>query len=179
MPTRVDGLASPLDAQLARARRESHEATVANRKRIETLYTTLDWTDKAITVIEIVTLVGTAKVLFQQTAKRLIAKGLSRAAAHSAATAFTLAHLATAAASAAVLGGVIPEVLVGAGLDEADVRAGLAVFRAFFTIVGLRGRGATGSKSIPKKACETSKETSPRRRHCRVGSHSSSHRGRA
>ena len=46
--------------------------------------------------------------------------------------------MATAAASAAVVGGVLPKVLSAAGLDEAEVRAGLAIFRAAFTILGLR-----------------------------------------
>ncbi len=159
LPDWVDGFTSPHKDALKAMRRASFAATRKKMRRTEAAYRALIWTDNVIAVIEIVTLVGSAKAVFTQAAKKMAAKGLSKAAARSAAVAYAVAHLGTAAASAAVVGGVIPRVLSAAGLDEADVRAGLVVFRAFFTIVGLRavvkssrpGRSPAGrTHALPK-----------------------------
>lgn len=161
LPDRVEGFQSPLNDKLKTARRASYEATNKKVRRTDAAYTALVWTDNVIAIIEIATLVGSAKAVFTQTAKKMAAKGLSRAAARSVAVAYTAAHLGTAAASAVVIGGVVPKVLVDAGLDEADVRAGLAVFRALFTIVGLRtvskGRPG-GAKGIGRSGRRTPAE---------------------
>ena len=79
--------------------------------------------------------------------KKALAKGLSRAAARNVTIAYGVAHLATAAASAAVLAEVVPPILSAAGLDEAEVRAGLALFRAVLTIIGARSLGKGSRKS--------------------------------
>jgi hypothetical protein len=136
LPDGVEGFTSSYDDALKAARRASFEATNKKMRRTETAYTALVWTDNVIAAIEVATLVGSAKAVFTQAAKKMAAKGLSKAAARSVAVAYTVAHVGTAAASAAVIGGVIPQVLVDAGLDEADVRAGLVVFRTFSTLVG-------------------------------------------
>lgn len=138
LPDGVHGFKSSHDDALKAARRAGFEATNKKMRRTDAAYTALVWTDNVIAAVEIATLVGSAKAVFTQAAKRLAAKGLSQAAARSVAVAYAVAHLGTAAASAAVIGGVIPKVLVDAGLDEADVRAGLAVFRTLSTLVGLR-----------------------------------------
>jgi hypothetical protein len=137
LPDGVEGFNSSHYEALKAARRASFDATNKKMRRTDAAYTALVWTDNVIAAIEIATLVGSAKAVFTQAAKKMAAKGLSRAAARSVAVAYTVAHLGTAAASAVVIGGVVPKVLVDAGLDEADVRAGLAVFRTFFTLVGL------------------------------------------
>lgn len=138
LPNRVEGLKSPFDDKLKAARRATYEATEKKRRRTDAAYVALDWADKVITAIEIVTLIGSVKVAIKKTFEKALVKGLSRAAARRVAIAYGVAQLATAAASAAVVAGLLPRVLSEAGLDEAEVRAGLAIFRALFTLVGLR-----------------------------------------
>jgi hypothetical protein len=135
---RVEGFRSPADELLKQARRAAQEATDKKVRRTDAAYTALVWTDRVITIIEIVTLVGSAKAVLEQTTKTMVAKGLSVAAARKVAMTQVVVHLATAAASAAVVGGILPKALSAAGLDEGEVRAGLAIFRAAFTILGLR-----------------------------------------
>jgi hypothetical protein len=164
LPDRVEGFKSSLDGKLKQTWQAAHEATVKKRQHTDAAYTALVWTDNVIAVIEIATLIGSAKAVFRQTVKKMVAKGLSRAAARSVAVAYTVAHLGTAAASAVVIGGVVPKVLVDAGLDEADVRAGLAVFRALFTLVGLRsvGKQRVLKKTTPRDRVGSSRSTPKR-----------------
>lgn len=158
LPSRIEGIQSPLDDKLKRSRQTSHELTVKKRQRTESAYTALVWTDNVITAIEIATLLGSTRVIFKEAFKKAVAKGLSQTAARSVAIAYAVAHIGTAAASAAVIGGLVPKVLVDAGLDEAEVRAGLAVFRSLFTIVGIR---AVGKQRVPTKQSAPDSPTSP------------------
>jgi A nuclease of the HNH/ENDO VII superfamily with conserved LHH len=138
LPNRVEGFESPQDAPLRAARRASIEATDKKQRRLHGTYTALYWTDWVITGIEIATLLGSARAAMRKTFEKALARGLSETAARNVMIAYGVAHLATAAASAAVMAEVVPPILAAAGLDEAEVRAGLALFRAVFTIVGLR-----------------------------------------
>jgi hypothetical protein len=175
LPDRVEGFKSPADELLKRARHAAGEATDRKVRRTDAAYTALVWTDRVLTIIEIATLVGSAKAVFTQTTKTMVAKGLSTAAARKVAMTQVVVHVATAAASAAAVGGVLPRVLSAAGLDEAEIRAGLAVFRAAFTILGLRAV----AKSRPGRSAAEHKTAKDYLKHVRMREGKAVEAGRA
>ena len=138
LPNRVGGFESRYDEELKTARQASFEAAAKKQRRTDMAYTALVWADRIITAIEVATLLGSAKTVVAKTFEKALAKGLSRAAARNLAIAHGVVQIATAAASAAVVANVLPDVLTAAGLDEGEVRAGLAVFIAFLTISSAR-----------------------------------------
>jgi hypothetical protein len=176
LPNRVGGFKSPFDEKLKAAQKASHAATVKKRQKTEAAYTALVWTDRVITAIEVASLIFSAKAVVTKAFEKAIAKGLSRAAARRIAIAYGVGHIATAAASAAVVGGVLPEILVAAGLNEGEVRAGLAVFTAFFTIAGVR---TTGKRRSGQGAANSDKSAKDFLKHVRMRAGKASEAGRA
>jgi hypothetical protein len=157
LPYRLPSLTSPFDAELVRAHRAADAAISGKVRRTEIAYEVVSWADFAISVVELATLVGTAKTAGKLVFQKALAKGLSLTVARSAAIGYGIAHVATAVATGAVVAGVLPPVLAYAGLNESAVRVGISVFGAFFTIVGAKSMGARPASSVP-----TFKPLSPR-----------------
>jgi contact-dependent growth inhibition (CDI) system restriction endonuclease-like protein len=158
LPTSVEGFHSTLDGQLKVEIRQSSEALRAAQGKVEGAYTTALWTDRVITVILLANVIRGILAGVMVTFEAGIAKGLAPAAARRAAIAVGISHLVIATGSATAINYVVPKILIGAGLDAADVRAGMAIFAALLTFADAvasattRPRGKTGvvnEKDLP------------------------------
>ncbi len=131
LPTRVDGFHSSLDGQLKVELRTSTEALRVAQGRVERGYTTLVWVDRAVIAAQFaLPLVAGAKVAFQEAAKR----GLSQMAALKVAIVYVLPRAAASAATGVAVGEILPRVLQGMGVDEADARAGITIFLSLIAL---------------------------------------------
>jgi hypothetical protein len=168
LPIRVEGFKSPLDAEVNAARQASLRAHEAALRRVEGLYTVIVWTDRIITAIEIVTFAGTVKVGAVKAFATAVEKGATRAAAVKAATAYVVTQVAAAAGTSAAAG-LVPPVLSYAGLNEAEVQAGMALVASIGVLAGLAARPisrrsanrAAGDDRKHRKGRQTPRPDSP------------------
>ncbi len=134
---RIEGLASPRDSSLSKARHESFEAFAKVQASLDRADAALVWTDRAI--IPVVTLAGAVTQAAQQASAAALAEGLSPTAAHRIGLAAAVSHAAASemagtADSLTVVGDLIPPAVQDANLDERAIRAGLAVFLTLATL---------------------------------------------
>ncbi len=70
--------------------------------------------------------------------EKAVAQGVSRSVAYSRALVWAAAEITVAVRAGMIVAEVVPDILKRAGLDDADVAAGLAIFAAISGLVGLR-----------------------------------------
>src|SRR5205823_4759500 len=125
LPDHVADLKSTHDGQLKAVFQRNKDDTRAAVSRIENTYRALRIADAAITAIEIASLLGTIKGAVGKIVVKELAAGATAYAARSAAIRFAVKQLLVNAAVAYGAAQIVPRVLVTAGLNEDEIRAGL------------------------------------------------------
>jgi hypothetical protein len=142
LPVRIDEFKSPLDVGMNAAHKAVKQATDAALARAERRYAIAVWTDRAVSLLQLVA----AGVSFGKVAATIfkqVAKESGKKAALKAATIYVVSQLASAAVSIGVSAVVIPEILEAAGLDPVEVQIGMAAYGA----IGVVSMAATSSAS--------------------------------
>ena len=85
-----------------------------------------------------------------------IKQGLSKAAALKAAIAYAIPRAAIATAQGAAIGEIVPRILQGFGVEEAEARAGITIF---FSLLALRGAVAESAGAGPSKKLNPAEPT--------------------
>ncbi len=151
LPTRVGDLESVHDAELKATARRELVASQRATKRVGRLATGLEWTDTAITVVQLLTgVVGGAKVVASKALAKAAAQGLTKQAARALAIKATVKFVAANAAVAAAGAAVVPPILSSTGLNESEIKVGMALLTAFQSIGALRHAHLKTSESVPK-----------------------------
>jgi hypothetical protein len=147
LPSHVEGFHSDSDELFKNELRQSAEALQVARGRVERGYTALVWADRAVIAAQFaLPIVGGAKQVFAAAVKQ----GLSKTAALKAAIAYAIPRAAIATAQGAAVGEMVPRILQGFGVDEAEARAGVTIFFSLLTLRGaiVESAGAGPSRKL-------------------------------
>jgi hypothetical protein len=151
LPSHIEGLQSAKDEEYKKALVESAQALRKARGNVESAYTTLVWVDRAVIAAQ---LMLPAAAAARQVFTASLKAGLTKAAALKVAVKAVAKQAAGAVAIGAAVGEGVPRVLEGFGLDDADARAGMAIF---FALVALRGAVASAKGEGPSQKLNPAK----------------------